>query len=53
MIIKTRNEVKNEINEENINNIELRNKKIEKEKNLVKDNLTSKNDGKKILNYLN
>ena len=47
MIIKTRNEVENEINEENIKNMELRNKKIEEEKNLVKDNLTSNDGGKK------
>ena len=46
MVIKTKNEVENEINEENIKNIELRNKKIEEEKNLIKDNLIS-NDNKK------
>ena len=46
MVIKTKNEVENEINEENIKNIELRNKKIEEEKNLIKDNLIP-NDNKK------
>ena len=46
MIVKTKNEVENEINEENLKKIELKNKKIEEEKNLIKDNLTS-NDGNK------
>ena len=48
MIIKTENEVENEINEENKKQINLKNKKLEEEKNLVKENLISNNpDNKK------
>ena len=44
MIIKSKKEVENEIIEENKKNIDLKNKKIEEEKNLIKDNIINNNN---------
>jgi len=43
MIVKTKNEVEKEQNEEDLKKIDLKKKKIEEEKNLMKDNLTNSN----------
>ena len=43
MIVKTENEVENEIEEENKKQIDLKNKKFEEEKELVKENLINDN----------
>ena len=48
MIVKTKNEVEKEQNEEDLKKIDLKKKKIEEEKNLMKDNLINNNaDNKK------
>jgi len=43
MIVKTKNEVEKEQNEEDLKKIDLKKKKIEEEKNLMKDNLINSN----------
>ena len=55
MVVKSKNEVEKEINEEEIKKIDLKNKKIEEEKNLIKDNIinNSSTDNKKKVNYIN
>ena len=47
MIVKTKNEVENEINEEDLKKIDEKKKKIEEEKNLMKDNLINNAENKK------